>query len=171
MFTYLLFSRFPRSFLRGAADRPSAAGVPDKAGLPWDPSRRSKEQRGCGAGQAALSKNTLTLSHLQTQANSQNHSEWILHSLNGDSERWERAGNIKALRQMRIFLSPVDTESVMGSGGPLFFFFFNIKSFSKGIPICLRFHPGILIAEVCHKDVRKRSSLRRAEQSSRSQQP
>lgn len=57
---------------------------------------------------------------------------------------------------MRIFLSPVDTELVMGSGGPLFF----IKSFSKGIPICLRFHPGILIAEVCHKDVRKRSSLR-----------
>lgn len=162
MFTYLLFSRFPRSFLRGAADRPSASGVPDKAGLPWDPSRRSEEQRGCGAGQAALSKSTLTQSHLQTQANSQNHSEWILHSLNGDSLRWERAGNIKALRQMRIFLSPVDTELVMGSGGQ--------KSFSKGIPICLRFHPGILIAEVCHKDVRKRSSLRQ-EQSSRSQQP
>lgn len=60
LFTYLLFSRFPGSFLWGSADGPSAAGVPDQVGLPWDPPRGSQEPRGRRAGEAAVSGNTST---------------------------------------------------------------------------------------------------------------
>lgn len=56
--------RFPGCVLRGAADRPSEAGVSDQAGLPGDPQRRSKEQRGSGAGEAAL--NTHSRGHTNT---------------------------------------------------------------------------------------------------------
>lgn len=52
--------RFSGCVLRGAADRPSEAGVLDKTGLPGDPQRRSQEQRGSGAGQAALNTDTHT---------------------------------------------------------------------------------------------------------------
>lgn len=68
--------RFSGCVLRGAANRPSKTGVLDKTGLLGDPQRRSQEQRGSGAGEAALNIHTQThtyntLTHGQTHRDHQ----------------------------------------------------------------------------------------------------
>lgn len=58
MFFLFCVCRISGCLLRGAANRPSEAGVLDETGLPGDPQGRSQEQRGSGVREAAVKINT-----------------------------------------------------------------------------------------------------------------